>query len=71
MAYDLNMADPYAGMDDAQVLARAAKALRREAALPPGSIQRIVQGAVFDDAMMELQRRAVRQMLIKLGRGPE
>lgn len=55
--------DPYAELTDVQVLQRAAAALKKEAELPPGSIQRAIQGAVFDSHMNELGLRAVRHAL--------
>lgn len=64
-------ADPYAGMSDQAVLARAAKALRKRAALPPGSIERPIQRAVFDSAMAELDRRAIAHILGSLGGPPQ
>ena len=61
-------AGPYYGMEDEQVLARAAGALERAKALPVGSVQRAIQWAVFDSAMMELDRRAMRHILAALGK---
>jgi hypothetical protein len=60
-------ADPYEGMADTAVLARAAESFRKAAGLPVGSVQRAIQWAAFDSAMMELNRRAVRHVLVALG----
>lgn len=60
--------DTYAGMTDEQVLTRAREACKKASALPPGSIERPIQWAVFDGAMAELNRRAIRQILVKLGK---
>jgi hypothetical protein len=57
---------PYAGMTDEQVLARACKACKKASRLPPGSIERTIQWAVFDGAMAELDQRAFRHILGKL-----
>lgn len=64
-------ADPYVGMTDTQVLARAREACKKASELPPGSIQRSIQWAVFDGAMAELDRRLVRHVLAKLGRAED
>ena len=58
--------DPYAGMTDDAVLKRARDALVKASALPKGSVQRALTWAVFDDAMMELSRRAIRHVIAKL-----
>jgi hypothetical protein len=57
---------PYAGMTDEQVLARACDACKKASTLPPGSIERAIQWAVFDGAMAELDQRAFRHILGKL-----
>lgn len=49
--------DPYAAMTDAQVLARAAGALRKIPDLPVGSVQRGIQWALYESAKAELDRR--------------
>ena len=67
----MDLANPFDGMTDDDVLARARKALIRASEMTPGSIERTIQWAVFDSAMMELDRRAVRYVLMKLGRGCE
>jgi hypothetical protein len=58
--------DPYAGMTDEQVLARAAKALRKAATLPTGSIERAIQWAVYDSAKAELDRRLFLHVVAKI-----
>jgi hypothetical protein len=50
-------ADPYDGLDDEEVLARANAALRKAWACPPGSVQWAVQWAVYDAASAELRGR--------------
>lgn len=57
---------PYAQMSDEDVLARARKACKKASTLPPGSIERAIQWAVFDGAMAELDQRAFRHILGKL-----
>lgn len=57
---------PYAEMSDEEVLARACKACKKASALPPGSIERTIQWAVFDGAMAELDQRAFRHIQGKL-----
>lgn len=57
---------PYAEMSDEEVLARAGTACKKASALPPGSIERTIQWAVFDGAMAELDQRAFRHILGKL-----
>lgn len=59
----------YAGMTDAQVLARARTALKRASELPVGSVQRAIQWAAFDSAMAELDHRAVAFVLARLREG--
>jgi hypothetical protein len=56
-------AGPYDGMTDEDVLARAARALRRVDALLPGSVERSIQWSVYDSAKAELDRRFVRHVL--------
>ena len=63
--------DPYAGMTDEQVLARAAKALRKVPQLPLGSIERAIQWAAFESAKAELDRRMVAHVLAAIKRMEE
>ena len=49
--------DPYQDLPDDQVLARAAEALRQVNGLPPGSIERSMQWAVYESAKAELDLR--------------
>lgn len=58
--------DPFEGMTDEQVLARAAKALRRVNRLAMGSTERAIQWAVFEAAKAELDLRMARHILAKL-----
>ena len=51
---------PLEQMTEDELLERARKAMLRAAALPPGSLGRSVQWAVFDAAMGELRGRAHR-----------
>ena len=60
--------DPYEGMTDEQVLARAAKALRKASALPAGSTERALQWGVFESAKAELDLRVARHILAALDR---
>jgi hypothetical protein len=60
--------DPYPDMSNEQVLARATKAFSRASELPPRSVERAIQWAVFDSAMAELDRWIVRHVLRKLGK---
>jgi hypothetical protein len=57
-------------MTDDLVLARAANALRLWDSFPLGTIQRVMQRAVFDSAMAELDRRLVMHVRASIeGRG--
>lgn len=58
--------NPYEGMTDEQVLARAAGALRKVNALPLGSVQRSIQWAVYDSAKAELDRRMFNMVLAQI-----
>lgn len=58
----------YANMTDEQVLARAAKALRKVDALPIGSTERALQWMVFESAKAELDLRMARHILAELER---
>jgi hypothetical protein len=49
--------DPFEGLSDEAVLARAKRAFEKAVVLPPGSIQRSLQWSAFDSAMAELDRR--------------
>jgi hypothetical protein len=53
-------------LTDDQVLARAAQALKKVNAYPPGSVQRSVQWAVYEQAKAELDRRLYSHVLRKL-----
>jgi hypothetical protein len=59
--------DPYAGMSDEQVLARAARALGKVPALPLGSVERAIQWAVYESAKAELDRRMFLHLAAALG----
>jgi hypothetical protein len=58
---------PIEQMTEDELLVRARTAMERAAALPPGSTGRAIQWAVFDATMAELDRRAIRFVLGKLG----
>jgi hypothetical protein len=58
--------DPYGGMTDEQVLARAAKALKKVQELPIGGAARSMQWAVYEDAKAELDLRLCRHVLRKI-----
>ena len=60
---------PLSGVSEDELLKRARRAMMRAAALPPGSLGRSVQWGVYDTMMAELNRRAVRWMLSRLGGG--
>lgn len=62
-------ADPYAGMDDTAVLARAVAFFKKAVSLPPGSIERAIQWAAYDTAKDELDRRVAAYMLARLREG--
>ena len=53
----MGAADPFEGMTDEQVFAKALKAFNKASQLTPGSLQRSIQWGLFDSAMAELQRR--------------
>jgi len=59
-------ADPFAAMDDEQVLERAATALRKVQEHPVGSAARSMQWAVYEDAKAELDLRLCRHVLRKI-----
>lgn len=56
----------YEQMTDAEVLERAKRALLKASSLPPRSTKRGMQMAVFDDAMAELARRALKFALRRI-----
>lgn len=56
----------YENMTDEEVLARAAGALRQRTELPIGSIEREIQRARFDAAMLELDRRVIHRILASI-----
>ena len=58
--------DPYAGMTDEQLLARALAALRFVKASPLDSVQRLRHWAAYDSAHKELERRLVNHVSEKL-----
>lgn len=67
VSYAVRMAiDPYADLTDAEVLARAAKALRKVHAAPVGSTVRALQWGVFESAKAELDLRMARHILAGL-----
>lgn len=55
--------DPYQGLRDEEVLARAAKALRKVNQHPVGSPERSLQWALFESAKAELDMRLARHIL--------
>ena len=57
--------DPYKGMSDEQVLAKAQGAYRRSEDLPPG-LARMLEWRTFDRAMAELMRRGMMSALWKI-----
>lgn len=59
-------ADPFDGLADEQVLARAAEALKKVNAYVPGSVQRSVQWAVYEQAKAELDLRMLRHVLRRI-----
>lgn len=61
-------ADPYANLTDEEVLAKAAAALRKVHAAPPGSPVRTLQWVVFESAKAELDLRMARHILAELDR---
>ena len=58
--------DPYEGLTDEQVLARATAALAKIRDYPPGSIQRSVQWAVYENVKAELDMRLYGHILRKI-----
>lgn len=58
--------DPYEGLPDEDVLELAKTALNRAEKLGRTTMGRKVQLAIFDDAMGELARRAMRHVLWKI-----
>lgn len=64
----MGAADPYQNLTDTEVLARAAKALRKVHAAPLGSTERALQWGVFESAKMELDLRVARHILAALER---
>jgi len=58
--------DPFAGMDDKQVLELARSHLRREVSLPPRSLGRIAAGQQYDRCQAELARRMTGHVLRRL-----
>lgn len=60
--------DPYEGMTDEQVLARAARALRKVPEYPVGSIERAVQWSCYESAKAELDRRMVAHVVAAIKR---
>lgn len=60
--------DPYANLTDAEVLARAAKALRKVHAAPLNSTERALQWGVFESAKAELDLRMAQHILAGLDR---
>jgi len=53
------MTTPPGEMSEQELLDRARNAMRRAAALPPGSLARSIQWAVYDRYAGELRRRAI------------
>ena len=53
------MSVPPEQMTEGELLAAARRAMLRAAALPPGSLERSVQWAVYDTYAGELRRRAI------------
>lgn len=62
----MSRTDPYEGLTDEQVLARAAAALRKVNASPPGTPQRSMQWAVYEDVKAELDLRLFSHVLRKI-----
>lgn len=62
----MGAADPYEDMTDEQVLARAARYLRKVNALPIGSTARSIQWAAYEAAKAELDRRVMRHVRAKI-----
>ena len=62
------MTTPLEQMNEDELLARARAAMARAATLPPGSLGRSIQWAVFDAAMDELRSRAARHIVEALKR---
>lgn len=58
--------DPYSGLTDDQVLARAVTALRIVKSSPITSIQHGIQWAVYDACTAELNRRLIAHITEKL-----
>jgi hypothetical protein len=58
--------DPFAGMNDARVLALATQHWRTEASLPPNSLGRIIAAQQYDRCKAELDRRAMAYGLARL-----
>lgn len=56
----------YEGMTDAQVLQRAATALRKVTGYPIGSVERSVQWGIYESCAGELDRRAVAHALARM-----
>lgn len=62
----MSQTDPYEGLTDEQVLARATAALRKVNAYPMGSTQRSMQWAVYEDVKAELDMRLLGHVLRKI-----
>ncbi len=59
--------DPYANKTDTEVLALAARALRKAAKYPPGDVRHVLSMALYDSASNELNRRLMAHVLAQLG----
>lgn len=56
----------YEGLTDAEVLERAARALRKVQEHPVGSAARAIQWGIYESCAAELDRRAVAHALARL-----
>lgn len=56
----------YESLTDAEVLKRAARALKKVTTYPIGSLQRAVQWGIYESCSAELDRRAIAHVLARI-----